>query len=155
MESVVCWPGRPTLACPAYHKNLPSIPQNDGYVYIYIYIYTHLHIYTYVHTIRSIYPYMGPGPGRALGPGPGCRDPGPQPGPGPRARPGAGPETIPFRGSWPSFAMDAMTFCPRHFFAMVAFLPWLPWHLSRLFAMAPMAFFHAKTITIDKQNSQG
>ena len=24
----------PTLACPAYHKNLPSIPQNDGYVYI-------------------------------------------------------------------------------------------------------------------------
>ena len=39
MESVVCWPGRPTLAHPAYHKNLPSIPQNDGYIlYMYIYI---------------------------------------------------------------------------------------------------------------------
>jgi len=34
---------------------------------------------------------------------------------------------------------------PRHFVAMVAFLPWLPWHCSHLFAMAPIAFFHAQT----------
>jgi len=35
------------------------------------------------------------------------------------------------------------------------FLPRLPWHISRLFTMAPMTCFHAETVNMDKGNRRG
>jgi len=56
-----------------------------------------------------------------------------------------GPERIPFmEESWP-FSHGRYGNSPRHFVYTVAFLPWLPWHLSHFFAMAPMPFVHAET----------
>ena len=64
------------------------------------------------------------------------------------------PELIPFR-VWMFFCCGYHGMLPRHIFTMVAFLPWVPWHVSCPFAMASIAFFHAGTVKMEKWNSRG